>query len=150
MLAMSPIYAQNVMEKYTQEDIRKYAELMAWSDLEKENLTNTYNKWIKENEELNAPRFLAIRRTNSDSVELSNIEATEAELHAFNEIQKGYDSLIALFKELFIEKIEVDMGAKLYNSLSSDLKSDEELKSKYQRIRKSINSSEAVKNKVVH
>lgn len=119
---------------FTDEDLTKYATVMVWAKVEKGNMTEVYNSWINSNETLEAARFVKIKNAKGDSVQLQEIEVTNDELAAFEQIQVGYDSMTASFKEIYVGKIKSDIGAGLYNQLKKALKSDDDVKARYTAI----------------
>ena len=119
---------------FTDEELTKYATVMVWAQMEKERMTKTYNDWINNDETLEAARFVKIKSAKGDSVKLQEIEVTDEELVAFEQIQVNYDSMTASFKDVYIGKIKEDIGAGLYNTLKKALKSNEEVKVRYQAI----------------
>ena len=121
-------------KEYTDEELTKYATVMVWAEDEKGRMTEVYNSWINDNEDLDAPRFLKLKKANGDSVKLQEIEATDIEVAAYDKILANYDSMTASFKEVYVGKIKEDIGAGLYNTLRADLKSKEELKTRYEAI----------------
>ena len=120
--------------QYTDEELSKYASVMVWAEMEKSQMTKVYNDWINKNEDLDAPKFLKIKKAKGDSVKLAEIEASELETAAYAKIIADYDSMTAAFKEVYVGKIKEDIGAGLYNALKADFKKDEELKSRYDAV----------------
>lgn len=129
-------------ETFEEGELAKYAEVMVWAEQEKTRMTLVYNDWINGSETLEATRFLKIKQAIGDEASLQAIEATSAEINAFNEIQKNYDSLTSSFKESYIGKIKSEIGASLYNSLKKALKSDEALRNRYQTVYDRLSNAE--------
>ena len=119
---------------YSDEELTKYATVMVWAEAEKGRMTGIYNEWINKNEDLGAPRFLDIKKAKGDSVKLLEINVTEIELSAFNKVIANYDSMTSSFKEVYVGKIKEDIGAGLYNALKADMKTNEEVKKRYEAI----------------
>ena len=119
---------------FTDEELTTYATVMVWAENEKERMTETYNGWINNDETLEAARFVKIKSANGDSVKLQEIEVTDEELVAFEQIQVNYDSMTASFKEVYVGKIKEDIGAALYNRLRKAMRSDADLKARYQAV----------------
>jgi len=130
---LTRVEAQETKE-YTDEELNKYASVMVWAEVRKSEMTDIYNGWINNNEDLKAARFVEIKNANGDSVKLEEIEVTDDELVAYQEVITNYDSMTASFKEVYVGKIKDDIGAGLYNTLKKDLKKDKELKARYQEI----------------
>ena len=119
---------------FTDEELTSYATVMVWAEVEKERMTETYNDWINNDETLEAARFVKIKSAKGDSVKLQEFKVTDVELMAFEQIQVNYDSMTSSFKEVYIGKIKEDIGAGLYNSLKKEMKSNADVKSRYQTI----------------
>lgn len=116
---------------FSEEDLTKYATVMAWAEMEKGRMTEVYNGWINNDETLEATRFVEIKSTKGDSLKLQEIAVTADEMVAYEKIQVNYDSMTASFKEVYIGKIKEDIGAGLYNSLKKALKADADVKARY-------------------
>lgn len=119
---------------FTDEELTKYATVMVWAQMEKEQMTETYNDWINNDETLEAARFVKIKSANGDSVKLQEIEVTDEELVAFEQIQVNYDSMTASFIDVYKGKIKEDIGAALYNRLRKAMRGDADLKARYQAV----------------
>ncbi|WP_370087156.1 hypothetical protein [Ekhidna sp.] len=136
MCIMTGLSTANAQEEssFTDDELKTYATVMVWAEVEKERMTETYNDWINNDETLEAARFVKIKSAKGDSVKLQEFEVTDDELTAFEQIQASYDSMTSSFKEVYIGKIKEDIGVGLYNSLKKELKSNAEVKSRYQTI----------------
>lgn len=121
-------------KEYSEEELTKYAMVMVWADLEKDRMTEVYNGWINENEDLQASRFVKIKNASGDSEKLKEMDATEMELAAYEGIISRYDSMTSAFKEIYVGKIKDEIGAGLYNDLNNDLKKQVELKARYDKL----------------
>ncbi|MEQ8903731.1 hypothetical protein [Ekhidna sp.] len=130
---------------FSDEELTKYATVMVWAEVEKERMTEVYNGWINNDEVLEAARFVEIKSANGDSLKLQEIEATDDEIMAFQQIQVDYDSMTSSFKEVYIGKIKGDIGAGLYNTLKKELKSSEGTKARYQEIYNGLKEESAVR-----
>lgn len=133
MAGVGMVSAQNETT-FSDEELTSYAAVMVWAEVEKERMTETYNDWINNDETLEAARFVKIKSAKGDSAKLQEFEVADEELVAFEQIQANYDSMTSSFKEVYIGKIKEDIGAGLYNSLKKELKSNADVKSKYQTI----------------
>lgn len=130
------LYAQEE-DTVTDEELRKYAEVMAWADDEKEDLEAMYNDLIRENELMNGgKRFVEIKGAIDDSVKLAELEVSEEEMIAYNKIEEENEANVAKFKEVYTEKIKDKevLGASTYNKVGKALKNDEEVKARYEEI----------------
>ncbi len=141
LIGMSYAQEENT---FTDEELTKYATVMAWAESEKARMTEVYNEWINNNETLEATLFVKIRSTKGDSLKLQELEVSDEQVAAFENIQANYDSMIASFTDVYKGKIKGDIGAGLYNSLRKDLKKNSELKARYKTIFEEL-KSEAIK-----
>lgn len=130
---MSLVKAQDEAT-FTDEELTTYATVMVWAEMEKERMTETYNGWINNDETLEAARFVKIKSANGDAAKLDEVEATDDELAAFEQIQVNYDSMTTSFIKVYKEKIKEDIGAGLYNRLKKAMKEDADLKARYQAV----------------
>ncbi|WP_144017357.1 hypothetical protein [Ekhidna lutea] len=128
---------------FSDEELTKYATVMVWAEKQKEVMTETYNGWINNDQTLEAARFVKIKSAGGDSLKLQKFEVTDEELVAFEQIQTSYDSMTSSFKEVYIGKIKGDIGAGLYNSLKKELKSNDEIKTRYQAIYEGLKNESA-------
>lgn len=117
--------------KFSDEELKNYASVMVWAEAEKGRMTDLYNGWINNNQNLDPARFVEIKNTYGDSLKMETLYASEVELEAFALIQSNYDSMTNAFKEVYISKIKEDIGAGLYNSMKKALKADTDLKIRY-------------------
>lgn len=137
MLGSFASFAQDEVT-FTDEDLTSYATVMAWAEAEKGRMTDVYNGWIQDNPNLEPARFVKIKDAGEDSLKLQEIEVTDVELASFQQVMSNYDSMLSSFKEVYVGKIKDDIGAGLYNSLRSELKSNAEVKSRYEAILTSL------------
>ena len=119
--------------EFTDDELISYATVMVWVEGEKIKMQDAYNGWIQENDSIEASKFSEMLKA-SRSGNLEEVEATEDELAAFNNIQAKNEQQQADFKEVFVGKIKEEITVSLYNDLSKALKKDEELKTRYQTI----------------
>lgn len=133
--------AQN--EEVTDEELRKYAVVMDSIDAMKETIQTDYNAMIQDEELMQGGRrFVEIQKVGDDSVKLTEMNVTEMELEAFNNIQQKYEEMTADFKESYTNLIKEDLGAALYNKITKALKEDEEVKSRYETILSDVKSGD--------
>ena len=133
------VYAQEEVS-FSDEELTRYASVMAWAEEERSRMTGIYNGWIKNDENLAATRFVKIRRAKGDSIKLRELEVTDVESTAFYEIQTKYDSMISSFTETYKGKIKEQIGNALYNSVKKNLKKSSELKTRYAGILERVKS----------
>jgi len=132
MAFQNSVFAQDT--EVSDEDLAKYAIVMKWAADEKKSMGTTYNGWIKEKKEMiKSAKFNELRNADKANT-LAEAEATEEELAAFNEIQVKYKEMTTSFKEIYTGKIKEDIGAGLYNRLKKSLKTDTDMKVRYEAI----------------
>lgn len=118
---------------FTDEELTTFATVMVWAELEKGRMTDSVEYWVKNNDNLSAGKYNELSKA-SKAGDISTVEATEEEVETFNQIQQQIEDQKASFKDVYVGKIKEDIGAGLYNRLNKALKSDEELKTRYQAI----------------
>lgn len=118
---------------YTDEELTKFATVMVWAQQETEVLKNvvrdSVESWLVDRPLTNA-RYNDLSKAEKDG-DVSTASPTEEELAAYNEIQQRIEAKKTSFKETYVAKIKDDIGAALYNRLNKDLKSNEEIKARY-------------------
>jgi len=130
----------------TDEELKKYATVMDYADQEKERLKNDYNEMIQAEELMDGGRrFKELKDAQGDEAKLAEIKATPEEIEVFNKIEAANEENIAAFKEAYTEKIKDNnqLGAGLYNRITKELKTDEELKARYTAILEEVQSQGA-------
>ena len=140
LLSFLNVQAQDE-EPLTDEELKKYALVMDYAEQEKERLKNDYNELIQAEELMDGGRrFKELSAAGGDEAKLAEIEATPEEIEVFNKIVAANNDNIAAFKEAYTEKIKdsEQLGAGLYNRITKELKSDEELKSRYEAILETV------------
>jgi hypothetical protein len=118
---------------FTDEELTTYATVMVWAELEKDRMTDSVEYWVKNNETLSAGQYNELSKA-SKAGDISTVEATEEEVAVFNDIQQKIEDQKAAFKDVYVGRIKEDIGAGLYNRVNKALKSDDELKERYQAI----------------
>ncbi|MEM7549832.1 MAG: hypothetical protein AAF363_09160 [Bacteroidota bacterium] len=119
------------------EELKKYALVMDFADVEKKKLQDSYNELIQSHELMDGgKRFVEIKEAKGDEAKMEELAITEEELAAYEEIEAKNEENIATFKEAYTAKIKDKevLGAGIYNSVRKALKSDEELKTRYEAI----------------
>jgi uncharacterized protein YktA (UPF0223 family) len=119
---------------------------MDYADQEKERLKNDYNEMIQAEELMDGGRrFKELNSAGGDETKLAEIEATPEEIEVYNKIVAANNDNIAAFKEAYTAKIKdsEQLGAGLYNRITKELKSDEELKARYTTILEAVQSERA-------
>ena len=121
-------------QSFSDEDLTKYATVMAWAEGETLMLQNlvkdSITTWLDNSESLDISTYNELSKAS----DLSAVEADPAAIEAFKAIQQKIEDKKANFKEVYVGKIKSDIGVGLYNDLKKALKSDEEVKSRYKAI----------------
>ena len=125
-------------QSFSDEDLTKYATVMAWAEGETLMLQNlvkdSITPWLDNSESLDISTYNELSKAS----DLSAVEADPAAVEAFKSIQQRIEDKKANFKEVYVGKIKSDIGVGLYNNLKKALKSDEEVKSRYEAIYEEI------------
>lgn len=126
------VYAQDE-EGFTDEELKKYASVMVWAEMEKSRMADSVEYWVKNNDDLSASVYNKLSKA-SKAGNIADAEATEQEIAVFQGIQAKIENQKKEFKTVYVDKIKADIGAGLYNKLNKALKSDEEVKSRYDEV----------------
>ncbi|WP_258097150.1 hypothetical protein [Marinoscillum pacificum] len=125
-------------QSFSDEDLTKYATVMAWAEGETLMLQNlvkdSITTWLDNSESLDISTYNELSKAS----DLSAVEADPEAVEAFKSIQQRIEDKKANFKEVYVGKIKSDIGVGLYNNLKKALKSDEEVKSRYEAIYEEI------------
>ncbi|CAD5277900.1 MULTISPECIES: DUF4168 domain-containing protein [unclassified Imperialibacter] len=141
-LSLQSSFAQDA-DAVTDEELTQYATVMNKIDSMKEDLQVRYNEVIKNNELMDeGRRFLELKKAWGDDAKLAEISATDEEKAAYQGILDEYDNMVAEFKEVYPNLIKDDLGAALYNKVRNAMKSDTELKTKYDELLASMQSTD--------
>lgn len=133
LVAVVMVQAQD----FSDEDLTKYATVMKWAEEQKAELGSTVRDsvsiWLDESGVLTPSLYNDLSKAKKKDA-LAEVEATDEELSVFNSIQERIDQKTTKFKETYTTKIKEDIGAGLYNDLRKALKSDTDLKARYQGV----------------
>lgn len=122
-------------EEVTDEELRSYAVVMDSAEVKKKEMGASYNKMIQEEEAMQGGRrFQELKNANGDEEKLEEIGATEEEIEIYTRIQEDYDAMVNEFKEEYTEMIKEHVTVPTYNKVSRELKSNEEVKARYEEI----------------
>jgi len=133
LIGVSSAWAQE--EGFTEEELKKYARVMKWAEMEKKKMGEEVAAMVKDSENLSGGAYKKLKKA-AKTGDLSSADVTEEEIAEFRKIQEATEKRKAEFKETYIDKIKSDIGAGLYNRLNKALKSDEEVKVRYEAIYK--------------
>ncbi|MFY0652223.1 MAG: hypothetical protein JXQ96_09330 [Cyclobacteriaceae bacterium] len=121
----------------TDEELTTYAAGMNKIDSIKTDMSEKYKQMIKDEAALKG-RFNDMKKAYGNDDKLAEINATDEEIAAYEKIQVTYEEMKANLKETSVEIIKGDIGAGIYNKVKKALKTDTELKAKYEEILKSL------------
>lgn len=125
-------------QSFSDEDLTKYAAVMAWAEGEtlmlQSLVKDSITTWLDNSEALDISTYNELSKAS----DLSSVEAEPAAVEAFKSIQQRIEDKKANFKEVYVGKIKSDIGVGLYNDLKKALKSDEDVKSRYDAIYEEI------------
>ncbi len=142
MVVAVQVNAQNA-EEVTDEELKGYAEVMYKVDQMKAEAKEKYVELIKGHELMQkGKRFNEIKKAKGDEAVLAELGVTEEEMAAYNEILAENDKFKVEIKEAFNALVKEDLGAGTYNKVKRQLKSDEELKVKYDEVYASVESAD--------
>ena len=139
-LMMLIVLVSVAQEDFSDEDLTKYATVMNWAKDKKAELSANISSSINENELLPGSVYNKLKKA-LEAGDVNSTDASETEVNEFLLVQKRIESLEAQFKTMYVDKIKNDIGAGLYNQLRKALKSNEEVKSRYDAILKEIESA---------
>jgi hypothetical protein len=129
MLA-SPTMAQDAAS-VTDEELKKYAVAMDSIEVMKNHLIKVITEMVEHNEKITATRYNELSRIIDDEVKLTEAKATAEEIAAIKAVVAKKEEETAKINETFQSLAKDYVGAGTYNKVRSALKSDSELKSKY-------------------
>jgi hypothetical protein len=135
----SSLIAQDV--EITDEELTIYATGMNKVDSIKSVVSAQYVQMIKDEVVLKG-RFNKMKKAIGDDAKLDEIEATPEEIAAYNKIQESYTTMKSDLNATSTEIIKGDIGANIYNKVKKALKTDAELKTKYESIVDSLTPKE--------
>ncbi len=118
---------------FSDEELGVYASVMVWAELEKVKMGDSVEVWVKSNDMLSASMYNDLSKADKAG-NIESVSASADELAVYNQIKTDIEAQKESFKEVYIGKIKEEIGAGLYNSLKKALRSDEELKTRYEVI----------------
>lgn len=124
-----PIQAQSVT--VTDEELQRYVIVMDSINELTEQLKSTISELVKNNAGITPARYNELSRLNGDSVKLKEAKATPAELKALKEITDRRNEETQKLQEAFKKLTTEYVGAATYNKIRNALRSDNELKARY-------------------
>ena len=140
----STVFAQDEEIEITDEDVKKYAVTMDSLDVMKENVKNVMSEMLKSNEDITIARYNELNDAIGDEEKLAELEATEEEVSFIQSVIDKKEELTAQIKPTLTTMVKDYIGSvKMYNAIKKGLKSDEELKAKYDTFMEELKASRA-------
>jgi hypothetical protein len=135
VLLFGGLYA-NAQESidFSDEELTKYAVVMKWAENETAVLSQKVADLVNNNELLSAAAYNTLSRAQKAGEDLRSTDVEEGEIIEFENVASTTETLKEEFSVIYKEKILSEIGASLYNSLKKALRSDEEVKSRYEAI----------------
>lgn len=134
LAASLTVSAQDLSSTISDEELKQYAMVMDSINDLTEQLKTTLARLIKNNPKLSEKRYNQLSQLGNDQEKLKEAKATPEELAALQEINlKRTEETIKLseaLKSLTTEKL----GSATYNKLRNAVKSDPEVKARYDKI----------------
>ncbi len=144
LLAVGFVNAQETAE-ISDEELTRYAEAMDSLDRLQGIVSQTIKDMVSTTEDIAPSRYNNLYKISKDSVKLAEAEATEIEVMFLQKVDAYKDSMTASIKSTFssLAKDYVGDGGRVYNKIRKALKSDAEVKARYEAILEQLkNSSE--------
>ncbi len=126
---------------YSDEELFKYATVMVWAEAEKGKMADSVEVWVKSNDKLSASAYNELSRASKNGT-VDEVDLSDEEKAVFVDIQNKIEEQKEVFKEIYVGKIKNDIGAGLYNGLKKAMRSDTDLKERYQEIYDGLLSEE--------
>ena len=126
----------------TVDELKNYAVLMDSIEDMRQSLLDDMSESIKNNDQITAARYNDLSKIIEDSVKLKEASATELEITAIKKVISDRDKGAAQIQDTFKVLVKDLLGAASYNKVKKALKSDAELKRKYDAMLEEINKAE--------
>lgn len=127
----------------TDEDLRKYAIVMDSVEAMKKDLLSRLSSKIKSNPDMKVARYNELNKAMKDEAELEKVKATDKEITFMKEL----DSMKVEGATKISERVEVlatdFVGTEKYNKIRSTLEGDTNLRTRYDKVRKELDSEES-------
>ena len=124
------------------DNLKLYATVMAKIDVLKSDMKTAVNDMVKGEELMTGGRrYKELKGAKGDEAKYAEIGATEEELAAFNTIMENIGNLKAEFKTSTSTLVKEELGASVYNKVKRALKTDADMKTRYEVIVSALNES---------
>lgn len=134
MLASHAVFAQD--EEITDEQLRRYALLQEVIDVMKKEISVELNEMIKAQEGMTGQRYKELAATKGDDAKMAEIKAQDFEKKFFQLTEDMKNERIEAIKTVNQELATKMLGerGKVYKRVSDALKTDADLKARYEAI----------------
>ena len=140
-LGSQMVFSQGTLE-FSDDDLTKYATVMKWAEKETAALSQKVSDLVKSNELLSASAYNTLSKAQKSGEDLRATGVEENEIVEFEKVAEATEALKEAFNGVYKEKILSDIGASLYNSLKKALKTDNDVKARYEAIFNSLNEED--------
>jgi len=131
MLVTINAFAQET--EVSNDDLKGYAALILKVDNMKAEAKSSFSEMVKSHELMDkGRRYNAIKKAFGDEAKLAEIEATEDEVKAYEELVAKQGEASANIKTVLSTDVKEGIGAKMYNIIKKKIKTDGEFKAKYE------------------
>ncbi|MEL7145022.1 MAG: hypothetical protein AAFO69_01535 [Bacteroidota bacterium] len=133
LFAQTSVFAQD--EEVTDEELTAYATLLLQIDSMKLAAKTQFSEMVKTHELMDGGRrYNALKKAIGDEAKLAEIEATEEEIAAYEELVAKNGEASANIKSFLSTNVKDGIGARKYNVIKKKLKADSDFKAKYEEI----------------
>lgn len=131
LLSLGNAMAQDT--EVSDEKLRAYIMVMDSVDVLRSDLSENVSNMIVSHEMMDGGRvYNKIKAANGDTVKLAEEGITPEQLAAYDELQQELTDLQAALNETFSEMVKEHVGVGDYNKIRKGLRSDEDLKERYE------------------
>ncbi len=131
-LSLQSTFAQDAV---TDEELSQYATVMYKADSLGENVKATFNDLVKSHELMDGGRnYMSLEGTKGDSTKIAELGLSPETLAAYDEIKDTYAKLQDDYKAEYTRMVKEDLGVAVYNKVRGAMKSDTDLKAKYEAL----------------
>jgi hypothetical protein len=131
----------------TDDDLRKYAEVMDSVDVMKQNLLSDISTKIKSNGKMKVSRYNQLSKAADDEAKLKELKATPEEVAFVNEVSAMKTEGAAKISET-VESLATDyVGKEKYNKIKSSLEVDTTMRTRYDKIVSEMGSKDSASSK---
>jgi hypothetical protein len=128
-------------DNITDEDLKKYAVTMDSVNDMKQTLSEIVTEMVQTNTVMSVPRYNELFKIANDSVKLAATKATPEEIAFLKKVEARRKEEIAKINTAYQSLAKDYVGVKTFNAIRKSLKSDQELKAKYNEISKEVAGS---------